>query len=145
MIVPTLLAAVIVMPLAAQAAPECDVVVAFVDFGRLDARDDEAVTGEVGVLCDAPTSFALALSEGLGSFKGRRMHGPGGARLQYNIYLDPGHRRIWGDGVSAGTAMLTGRNNGRRRTLLPVYPLVPRGQSRPAGSYHDTLVVTVER
>ena len=121
------------------------VTVAFVDFGRLDARDDEEVTGEVGVLCDAPTGFALALSEGLGSFKGRRMQGPQGARLQYNIYLDPGHRRVWGDGVSAGTAVLTGRNNGRRRTLLPVYGLVPRGQSRPAGSYHDTLVVTVER
>ena len=128
----------------AGATPPCEVTLSFVAFGRVDARDDEAVSGEVMVACDEPTSFALALSEGRGSFAQRRMAGPGGAELVYNVYLDPGHRRVWGDGNTAGTGLLSGRSDGRRQTVLPVYALVPRGQARPAGSYHDTLMVTLQ-
>ena len=144
-----LVALLLALPLAlvgglAQAGPACDVSLSFVDFGRVETRRDEAVSGEVMVRCDQATSFKLALSEGLGSFERRRMAGPDGAKLVYNVYLDPGHRRVWGDGTAAGTALLTGRYDGRRRTILPVYALVPRGQSRPAGTYQDTLMVTLQ-
>lgn len=77
---------------AAQAADFCDVSMSFVDFGRLDLRRGGAITGEVAVTCPAPTAFALALSPGHGDYGTRRMRGPSGAELEYNLYLDPGHR-----------------------------------------------------
>lgn len=138
------LAALAAVSAPAAAAPPCEVSLSFVEFGRVDARRDEAVSGEVMVLCEQPARFKLALSEGRGSFARRRMAGPDGAELVYNVYLDPGHRLVWGDGTSAGTGVLSGRNDGRKRTILPVYALVPRGQSRPAGTYHDTLMVTLQ-
>ena len=125
-------------------AQDCDVAVGFVDFGRLDLRDGGRVTGEVQVLCARPMRFRLSLSPGLGDYHERQMRGPDGRRLRYNIYLDPAGRQVWGDGLSAGTGRLVGRNDGRRHTILPIYARVPGGQERAAGHYTDALVVFVE-
>lgn len=131
-------------PPAAQAAPDCDVQVSFVDFGQVDGRRRSRVSGEVMVLCDEPTRFVLTLSEGHGSYGERRMRGPDGTALRYNIYVDPARRRVWGDGAG-GTARLVGRNDGRRPTIIPVYGEVARGQPARSGHYSDQLLVSVER
>ncbi|HEX6141238.1 MAG TPA: spore coat U domain-containing protein [Geminicoccaceae bacterium] len=125
-------------------AAECDVSVSFIDFGRVDPEDGGEVTGEVAVLCEGPTRFRLALSPGMGDFQERRMRGPDGRSLRYNIYLDPARRTVWGDGLTAGTGRLVGRNDGRRHTILAVYGRVARGQRMVAGQYADSLVVAVE-
>lgn len=128
----------------ALAGSGCDVRVSFVDFGRVDGRRESEVSGEVSVLCDKPTRFVLVLSEGHGSYAERRMRGPAGTELRYNIYVDPARRQVWGDGA-AGTARLAGRNDGRRPTILPVYGKVRRGQPAPSGHYSDQLLVSPAR
>jgi spore coat protein U-like protein len=128
----------------ALAGSDCDVQVSFVDFGRVDGRRNAEVSGEVSVLCDEATRFVLTLSEGHGSYGERRMRGPGGKVLRYNIYIDPARRQVWGDGA-AGTARLAGRNDGRRPTIIPVYGKVARGQPAASGHYSDQLLVSVRR
>lgn len=137
-------AASALLPGSAPAAG-CDVRVSFVDFGRVERRHANEVSGEVTVVCEEPTRFALALSEGRGSYLERRMRGPGGHELRYNVYVDAGRRRVWGDGVTAGTALLRGRNDGRRPTILPIYGRLERGQRAAGGAYGDQLVVFVAR
>lgn len=131
-------------PSAAQSLASCDASVSFVDFGRVDFRRGGEITGEVVVRCPRPDRFSLALSEGLGDFGMRRMRGPGGAELRYNLYLDPARRQVWGDGVSGGTARLAGQSDGRRAAIFTVYGRVPPGQSAPPGAYGDALAITFE-
>lgn len=122
----------------------CDVSASFIDFGQIVRDQDQTVRGEVRVVCDRPTRFKLMLSEGDGSYQRRRMRGPGGHRLRYNVYVDPALRQVWGDGLTAGTARLKGRNDGRRATIVPVYARLARGQVPVAGHYTDSLLVVVE-
>ena len=119
----------------------CDVEFKLVDFGRLDFRRGGDITGRVEVACAEPAEFTVELTPGFGDYGERRMRGPGGAELRYNLYVDPGRRLVWGDGASGGTAVLRGRNDGRRPTTLPVYGRVPGGQRVPPGSYGDNLAV----
>ena len=128
------------VPVAARAG--CDVDLSLVDFGRLDPARGGEITGRVTVDCDAPAGFALALTPGLGTYAERRMRGPDGAELRYNLYIDPARRTVWGDGLG-GTALVRGDTGGRRRATVPVYGLVPRGQRVPAGAYADQLTVDI--
>ncbi|HET6522698.1 MAG TPA: spore coat U domain-containing protein, partial [Geminicoccaceae bacterium] len=118
----------------------CDVDLSLVDFGRLDPARGGEIAGRVTVECDAPAGFALALTPGFGSYAERRMRGPGGAELRYNLYTDPARRVVWGDGMG-GTGLVRGDTGGRRRATVPVYGHVPRGQRVPAGAYADQLTV----
>jgi spore coat protein U-like protein len=132
-------------PLAAAAEVPCDVSLSLVDFGRLEGRSGGEITGRVSVRCDRPTRFALTLSEGHGSYRMRRMRGPEGRELRYNLFVDPARRLVWGDGVSEGTARLVGESDGRRSAELVVYGRVAPGQAVPPGSYADALAVAIER
>lgn len=130
---------------AAQAAGSCEVSISLVDFGRVDVRRGGEITGEVAVRCPTAQRFALSLSRGHGDYRMRRMRGPDGAELEYNLFVDPAHLRVWGDGIAGGTARLTGRTDGRRTTLITVYGRIPRGQrGGRAGAYADALTVTLE-
>lgn len=120
----------------------CDVDLSLVDFGRLDPARGGEIAGRVTVECDAPASFALALTPGFGSYAERRMRGPGGAELRYNLYTDPARRIVWGDGMG-GTGLVRGDTGARRGATVPVYGHVPRGQRVPAGGYADQLAVNI--
>ncbi len=59
--------------------------------------------------------------------------------LQYNVFLDPGFTRIWGDGTG-GTYVW---DPGSKNAQLVAWARLPAGQDAAAGSYSDALVVTV--
>ena len=127
------------------AAAGCEASVSLVDFGRLDLQRGGHVSGEVIVICDEPGRFSLALSQGTGNYRLRKMRGVDGGVLRYNLFVDSARRRIWGDGVSAGTQTIRGESDGRRPLSIPVYGLVPPRQSVLTGPYTDNLLVTVEK
>lgn len=129
----------------AASASACEISVSLVDFGRVDLDRGGKITGEVAVRCPRSRPFALTLSPGYGDYGMRRMRGPDGAELKYNLFVDPGHSRVWGDGITGGTARLTGRTDGRKATSIAVYGRIPGGQrARRAGTYADALTVTLE-
>lgn len=106
--------------------------------------------GNIQVSCNdvlIALSYTLRLSgggSGSGSYAPRRMSG-GAYTLDYNLYTDPAHATVWGDGNSA-TATVTGAFaitvSGTANHA--VYGRVPAGQNAGAGSYSDTVTVTVE-
>ena len=132
------------MLVSVPAMADCDATVSLVDFGRLDLERGGDVNGEVIVSCDQPGRFSVALSAGIGDYRLRKMRGSDGGELVYNLFVDPGRRRVWGDGVSAGTQTVRGESDGRRPLVIPVYGLVPPRQSVLTGAYSDNLLVTVE-
>lgn len=140
-----LLPFLVMLQVSAPAAAGCDATISLVDFGRLDLEEGGQITGELTVNCDEPGGFSVGLSQGIGDFVLRKMRGSQGAELRYNLFVDPARRRIWGDGISAGTQTIKGENDGRRPSIIPIYGTVPSRQSVLTGPYSDNLLVTVEK
>lgn len=110
------------------------------DFGAYDIfnAQDTSITTNVGVTCDTDTSFEISLSAGTGTFASRTLVS-GANLLSYNLYVDPAHLTIWGDG-SPGTATVSGSGTSRNFT---VYGRIPARQNASVGSYSDTITVTI--
>ena len=62
--------------------------------------------------------------------------------LDYNLYTDSNRTTVWGDGLSS-TATIAGTGSGINQTAT-IYGRITAGQtSAPAGSYADTVSVTL--
>jgi spore coat protein U-like protein len=121
-------------------AASCTVSTVGVAFGSYDVFSsvDTDSTGTVIVSCHSIASYKISLSAGAGTFTSRLMAGEA-AQLHYNLFIDPQRLTVWGDGTS-GTATVSARGTGGS---YPVYGRIPALQNVPAGSYSDTLTVTV--
>lgn len=100
-------------------------------------------TGSIGVQCTNTTPFNIGLNAGTGSgatVSSRKMSSGAGATISYEMYRDAARTQVWGDTVGSNTAAGTG--NGAVQTLT-VYGRVPVQTTPAAGSYTDTVTVTV--
>ena len=125
----------------------CSVSANAVDFGAVDTLSATAVlgSGSVDVTCTNGTGWSATADIGGGtgaSFATRRMTSGGGDTLDYTLYRDSGRTQVWGDG-SGTTFAVTGTGSGAQQSFT-VWGRVPGGQSSaPAGSYSDTVNVTI--
>ena len=94
--------------------------------------------GNISVSCDGIASYTIALGPGAGGVADRAMTN-GNSQLHYNLYTSPLKTTIWGDGSgSTGTVSNTATGSNH-----PVYGRIPERQNVTAGSYSDTLTITV--
>lgn len=118
----------------------CSVNAIGLNFGEYDPFRAEPtdIATSLGVTCDTETSYEISLSSGLGAFSARTMlSGPN--LLYYNLFADPAHLTLWGDG-SPGTATVSGQGLGGSYT---VYGRISPAQNAHVGTYGDTITVTV--
>ncbi|MDD5410975.1 MAG: spore coat U domain-containing protein [Methylobacter sp.] len=138
---------------AAAVGLNCSVSATGVAFGNYNPTNSSSTdaTGNVHVFCTvllvsvgAQTNISLNTG-GSGSFASRKMSS-GANRLNYNLYKEASHTTVWGDGTG-GTGIFTDN------TLIAVlgtsinhtiYGSIPASQFVAAGSYSDTITVTVE-
>lgn len=130
----------------------CSVSAAGVAFGNYNPTDSSPTdaTGNVHVRCTtiisvlSTTNISLNTG-GSGSFAPRKLSS-GANRLNYNLYKEVGKTTVWGDGTG-------GTGNWTDSLLIEVlgtninhtiYGSIPAGQYVAAGSYTDTITVTVE-
>lgn len=136
-----LLVGLVSLPTARAQAASCVVNPQDLSLGRYDPLSDlpQDAVGSVTVRCDAAVAFVVALGPGNGSYAARKMIG-GGQVLLYNLFLDPNHLTVWGDG-SGGSGSVSRSSTGE---VLPIYGRAPGGQSQlKPGMYSDTITVTV--
>jgi spore coat protein U-like protein len=114
-----------------------------VSFGSYDVFSPVplASTGTVSYRCLLPQGMTIWLGKGLNAPNNNpRQMASGMDRLNYNLYLDPGHTQIWGDPNP------NHYDDGTRgvwvNTTVNVYGLIPAGQDVPAGNYTDSVTVT---
>ncbi len=130
----------------------CTVSATGVNFGRYNplAGSNLDDTGTVHISCGAGVgmvAYSIQLNRGIYSagFSPRQM-GSGSSRLNYNLYTDPGHTTIWGDGSSATgfiSDSLSVLRAGSSRDYI-VYGRMPARQTSTAvGSYSDTITFTI--
>ncbi|RDE07131.1 spore coat U domain-containing protein [Sphingomonas aracearum] len=100
-------------------------------------------TSNIGVQCTNTTPYNIGLNAGAGTgatVDARRMTSGAGATVTYQLFRDAARTQIWGN--TAGTNTLAGTGNGAVQTVQ-VYGLVPAQTTPAAGSYTDTVQVTV--
>lgn len=120
--------------------------VSFLSYDPLSAQPKDGVgtitvaCAGLGLLPDASVKLSAGTS---GAFATRQM-ALGAARLRYNLYVDANRSTIWGDG-SPGTSIQSHQallSLGAH--LFTVYGRIPAGQDAPAGTYLDSITVTVD-
>lgn len=126
---------------------ECNVSTSPLNFGGYDPVSGNKTTPldattVVNVFCTAQTAVSVALDNGqwvTGST--RRLKSAAGNFLNYEMYKDSGRSVVW-NATSTNNGTSTSKsipiNSG-----FTVYGRVPAGQDIPAGSYGDTVTVTV--
>lgn len=130
----------VLMPAAARAA-SCSVTATTLAFGTV-AFSTVASTSTVKVTCTGSESYTVALSTGNGSYSQRQMKS-GSNVLDYNIYTNSGYTSVWGNG-SGGTSENSGSFGGSGgNTSFTAYGQVPAQAGPAAGSYSDSITVTV--
>jgi spore coat protein U-like protein len=127
----------------ARAAPTCKGLstspVAFGSYNPVSATPTDSV-GTISYFCPGALSPVISISAGgAGSFSPRGM--VGADVLGYNLYTDAARTVVWGDGTS-GTVTAPGvvsTNPATANIYGRIFPL----QNVSAGSYSDTLIVTI--
>lgn len=122
------------------ASATCSLNVQGVNFGGYDFMSSQNLdsVGHVTVTCDVSSSFSISLSTGLGSYASRTMQN-GAHQLSYNLYTDPAHTMVWGDGTG-GSVLVSGSGTSVDEV---VYGSAPAGQNPYLGTYSDAITVTL--
>ncbi|HEY5995210.1 MAG TPA: spore coat U domain-containing protein [Gallionellaceae bacterium] len=143
------------LPLPASAACvtcTCNVSASGVSFGTYNpiSGSNAENAGNVRINCGGAAgtvNYTIQLNQGIYSsrFSPRQM-GSGSNRLNYDLYTDPAHTIVWGDG-SAATGFISGSLNvlpqGSSRDHI-VYGRIPARQKLAGvGGYGDTITITV--
>lgn len=112
---------------------------------------DQKNVGRVGVLCTRlsltaeDVAYTVQMSRGNGTFDERLLRSVG-SDIRYNLYKEASHTSIWGDNTSG----YTGLSDAYRLSVLTalkeynVYLSAPAKQPVTAGTYTDTIMLTVE-
>jgi len=133
----------------------CTIEVRPVSFGTYDslAMADLDATGQVIYVCGnlkaaatgSPKAIRIELTTGSASqFSPRSMLGPSTLdKLNYNLYLDPTRRTIWGQGAFGTDIYYDGHPPNRTPVTVPVYGRVFARQDVPAGQYVDAVTARI--
>lgn len=116
-------------------------------FGAYDptAAAAEDANGSFQVRCTPRTNYSARISTGAsgGFFPRAMVQGPNA--LAYNLFREAARVTVWGDG-SGGTQVVTVGDSGPpgNPVTVTIFGRLPAGQWVAAGSYSDTLVLTIE-
>lgn len=125
-------------------ANKCTVSAATLDFGTPAGLLTTAVpaTSSISVQCAVGTAYSVGLDGGLNSgnnINARKMV-LGANSVAYQLYRDSAQTQVWGYTVNTDTVQGIGTGNPQN---LTVYGQVPAQTTPPAGTYLDSVVVSV--
>lgn len=125
-----------------------------VAFGPYDTLSASPVdtTLDLSISCNrngGPQSISVTVSLGLGSngtsINARRMAGASGDFVAYGLYRDVSRSSVWGftPGVDTVSRTIAVPNNGSASVTFNVFGRIPALQNVSAGSYGDSVQVTL--
>lgn len=135
------------LPLTAYAG--CHVTATGMNFGVYDIFDPvtRSSTTTLTVWCDPGLHSDVAIGIGPSANSGvivpRQMRLLSGTdRLHYNLFIDASLTTAWGDGTTGATVELP-RVAPNKNIPLTIYGAIFAGQDVSAGSYSDSVAVTI--
>ena len=132
-----------------EAAASCTVIISSLVFPGYDAitRGGASAIGTVTVVCPpgtASVSPRIVMSNGRsGRFSDRRMTS-GTDSLRYNLFLEPSHVRVIGDGTDGSVALTSANIRSQGRSVYTIHGVIFPGQSVSPGQYSDDITVQLE-
>ncbi len=133
------------MDVSATVVNACLVTATDLAFGTYDPTATSATdtTSTINVTCTPGTSFTVGLNAGTtaGTTVTTRQMASGANRLNYALYSDAPRSVNWGNTPGTDTPAATVAST--TPTALTVYGRVSSQQAVPAGSYTDTVTITV--
>jgi spore coat protein U-like protein len=124
----------------------CSVSTTPVAFGEYSGTQVDS-TGGVTANCTSGLAYTVELGPGNGGGAVREMTNAGDVsqKLTYELYKDSGRTAVWGGTTytAAGASALTGQTGSGTNQGITVYGRVPGTQSLFAGSFSDTVVVSL--
>lgn len=112
-----------------------------------DAVGTLEVTCHRGEKADQIVYYAVGLSTGFSGTPTIRVMWSTAAPLGYNLFLDPTHLLIWGDGTGGGLPLIWGlpmpTPNREFESVHPIYGRIPAYQDVPPGTYFDVITATL--
>jgi spore coat protein U-like protein len=135
-------------PIDAVILGQCTVSASGVAFGIYDPLVPTALTSTATInvsctLVSNASNITIDLSSGAsGSFSSRTMSS-GTDILSYNLFQDIAQTQIWGDGTGGSTEFTGKVTPGKPSLTATAYGLLSASQDVGAGSYLDTITVTV--
>lgn len=139
----------LVFGLPATSHAMCDVSLSPLNFGSYDALDHSPSdsVGTITYYCSQSVPLLTITIDRTrsGNTFARQLDKSDGREdsLNYNVYLDPGRSRIWGDNTRGSQALSIPNPVVGRPIDIPVYGRISGGQNAAVGSYTDTLTVTI--
>ena len=128
----------------AQNTATCNLSATAMNFGTLaDLTTAQATTNQIAITCTTGAVYAVALNNGMNggtSPTNRIMVSPSNQKLRYGIFKDAAHVQAWG--ATTGSNTLTGTGTGVAQNIT-AYALLPAQGNPSAGTYSDTVVVTI--
>lgn len=111
------------------------------DFGTTSSLNKEVNSSSaIQLECPSNTQWQLALNNGLNAVGTTRRMRNQSNYVRYELYQDSARTKRWGNTANSDT--YTG-NGGAATIVVPVYGRVPTQSNVPAGSYSDTITVTL--
>ncbi len=144
---PALVAALFMSVANARAA--CTLTANGVGFGVYDvyqAAPTDA-TGTITYRCgNTDKDIRISISQGSsGTFSSRQLRNATGTEtLAYNLFLDASFTQIWGDGTGGTSAHFIHNPRNNVDVNLTVFSRLSAGQDAAAGTYSDTVIVTLD-
>lgn len=140
---------VLFLSYANTASAACNISTTPINFGSYNVFSTSPLdsTGGITVTCDeepAPTvTIAIGPSPNSGGFNPRQIKlTTGSDLLNYNLYINNGHTRIWGD--SSGSTYTMNKKVKKNKPWTPsVFGRIPPLQDVLAGLYTETITVTI--
>jgi spore coat protein U-like protein len=126
----------------ATVAKQCNVTATPLDFGTVGLLTAATPgTSTIGVQCTSGSAYNVGLNQGLnGATINARKMALGATLIGYQLYSNSARTTVWGNTV--GTNTVAGSGNGSVQNLT-VYGSVPTQTTPAAGTYTDTITVTV--
>ncbi len=120
----------------------CEISGATLDFGNYQSgQTTDLVSNTTLALRNCTVDTVVVELDGgqTGDTRARRLTGPGGATLSYQLYKGPSLGNMFGDNGAGRTIDMTNRTS----LNVPVHGRIRGGQSVPPGTYTDTINVTL--
>lgn len=147
-------------PAMAMSAGSCNVAVSDVTFGVYDVFNVLPTdgSGAVSVTCtddgapgglNVDVSIALSPSATSGTTANRQMERIGGTeRLNYNLFRDVGYSQIWGNTAGVDDFLIHNVKVPKKGSItvtppITIYGRISPAQDVPAGSYTDSVALTI--
>lgn len=108
--------------------------------GLISGSIDSSSSVTVTCTDSTPYNVGLDAGTGAGATVASRKMSAGLSTVNYTLYQNAGRTTIWGNSVGTDTASGTGDGSAQ---VLTVYGRVPAQTTPVAGSYSDTITVTV--